>query len=85
MSCGVGRRGSLDLVLLWLWYRPAAVAPIRPLVWEPPFAAGAALKQKEKKKKKKKWVKELNRPLPREDIEMSSKHLKECSITYIIR
>ena len=34
-----------DQVLLWLWCRPAAVAPIRPLVWEPPYAAGAALKR----------------------------------------
>ena len=33
-----------DLALLWLWHRPAAVAPIRPLAWEPPYAAGAALK-----------------------------------------
>ena len=24
MSCGVGQRGSSDLALLWLWYRPAA-------------------------------------------------------------
>ena len=43
LSCGVG---SLDPVLLWLWYRPAAVAPIGPLAWEPPYAAGAALKKK---------------------------------------
>ena len=26
--CGVGHRHSLDPVLLWLWRRPAAVAPI---------------------------------------------------------
>ena len=31
-----------DPALLWLWRRPAAVALIRPLVWEPPYAAGAA-------------------------------------------
>ena len=41
-----------DLALLWLWHRPAATALIRPLVWEPPYAAGAALKKKKKKKKK---------------------------------
>jgi len=45
MSCGVGRRHGSDLVLLWLWHRPAAVVPIRPLAWEPPYAAGAALKK----------------------------------------
>ena len=34
-----------DLVLLWLWYRPAAVAPNGPLAWEPPYAVGVALKK----------------------------------------
>ena len=29
-----------DPALLWLWHRPAATAPIRPLAWEPPYAAG---------------------------------------------
>ena len=37
-----------NLVLLWLWHRPAAVAPIQPLVWELPCATSAALKRKEK-------------------------------------
>ena len=27
-----------DLVLLCMWYRLAAAAPIRPLVWESPYA-----------------------------------------------
>ena len=31
-SCSIGRRCSLDLVLLWLWCRLEAVVPIRPLV-----------------------------------------------------
>ena len=57
MSYGVGCRRSLDPTLLWLWRRPAATAPIRPLAWEPPYVVGAALKkvkrQKDKKKKKK--------------------------------
>ena len=35
---------------LWLWRRPAAPAPIRPLAWEPPHATSAALKSKKKKK-----------------------------------
>ena len=47
MSCGVGRRCGSDPELLW--YRPAATGPIRPLVWEPPYAVGAALKKKKKK------------------------------------
>jgi len=39
---------------LWLWHRPEAIAPIRPLAWEPPYAVGAALEKAKKKKKKKK-------------------------------
>ena len=31
--------------MLQLWGRPAAVAPIPPLAWEPPYAAGGALKK----------------------------------------
>ena len=35
-----------DPALLWLWYRPATVAPTVPLAWEPPYAASVALKSK---------------------------------------
>ena len=52
MSCGVGRRRSMDLALLWLC-RPAATAPIRPLACEPPYAEGAALKKDKRQKKRK--------------------------------
>ena len=52
MSCGVGRRCGSDLAWLWPWRRPAATAPMRPLAWEPPWAAdSAALKRKKKKEK----------------------------------
>ena len=51
MSCGVCRRHGSDLVLLWLWHRLAGAAPIRPLAWEPPHAAGAALKRQKTRKK----------------------------------
>jgi len=54
----IGRRHGLDPALLWLWCRLAAVAPIRALAWEPPYAAGMALKSQKKKKKKKKKQKE---------------------------
>ena len=54
MSCSVGHRRSSDLALLWLWRRLAAVAPVRPLAWEPPYAMGAAPKRQKTKKKKKK-------------------------------
>ena len=43
------RYGS-DLAVLWHW--PAASAPIGPLTWEAPYAAGAAVKRPKKKKKK---------------------------------
>ena len=36
-------------MLLWLWRRPAAVAPIRPLAWGLPHVVGVALKKKKKK------------------------------------
>ena len=39
-----------DPALLWLWCRPAATAPIQPLDWKLPYAAGAALESKKKKK-----------------------------------
>ena len=50
VSCGVGHKHGSDPALLWLWCRLAATAPIRPLAWEPPYAAGAAL-EKDKKEK----------------------------------
>ena len=50
MSCGGGRRRGSDPVWLWLWCRPAAVALIRPLAWEPPYAMGAALKRQKQKR-----------------------------------
>ena len=52
MSCGVGRRCDSDLVLLWLWRRLAATAPIGPLAWEPPYAADVALKRQKRQKKR---------------------------------
>ena len=52
MISRVGCRCGSDLVLLWLWCRPAAIAPIQPLALEPLYAASLALKRKKKKKKK---------------------------------
>ena len=43
--------------MLWLWYKLAATAPIRPLAWEPPHASSAALEKTERPKKKKKEIK----------------------------
>ena len=46
--CGIGHRSIVDLVLLWLWCRPAAADPNRPLTWELPYPASKALKKKKK-------------------------------------
>ena len=55
--------------MLWLWRRPVATAPIRPLAWEPPYAAEAAqeiatttttTKKAKDKKKNKKTKKRFN-------------------------
>ena len=48
MGSGVGLRRVSDPALLWLWLRLAAIAPIRPLAWELPYATDAALKRKQK-------------------------------------
>ena len=50
MSCGVGHRLGLDLLLLWLWRRLAAVALIQPLVWELHMLRVPPEKAKKKKK-----------------------------------
>ena len=56
VSCGVGRRLGSDPLLLWLWRRLAATAPIGPLAWGPPCAVGVALKKhKNKQKNITKW------------------------------
>ena len=60
MSCGIGRRCGLDLALLWLRCRLAAVALIWFLVWELPYAAAVALKRQKKKKRKKEKKKNVN-------------------------
>ena len=56
-------------MLLWLWCRPAAVAPIRPLAWEPPYVTHVALK--ETKVKKIKYV-----------LEKSN---YQCDILYLVK
>ena len=53
MSCGVGRRSSSDIALLWLWCQLTTAALIATLAWELPYATDAALKRQGKKKTKK--------------------------------
>ena len=62
MSSGIGLRRGSDPILLWLWCRPVAAAPIRPIAWEihmsqvQPLkaknAAGVALEKTKNKNKK---------------------------------
>ena len=54
MSYGVGCSRGLDPALLWLWPRLVATAPIRPLAWEPPYAAGVAQEIAKRQKNKQK-------------------------------
>ena len=48
----MGRRHGSGVALLWLWHRLAAIALIRPLTWEPPYATGAALEKAKKNERK---------------------------------
>ena len=73
MSCGVGRKCGSDPTLLWLWRRPVAMVPIRPLAWESPYAAEETLekaKRQKTKNKKKKEMKKINK--------MWCIHTQEC-------
>ena len=49
VSCGVGHRCSSDLVLLWLQWRLAAAALIRPLAWEFPYIENVTLERQQNK------------------------------------
>ena len=51
VSYGVGRRRGLDLALLWLWWRPAAAAPVWSLAQELPYAADVVLKKKRERER----------------------------------
>ena len=51
MSCGKGHRCGSDLALLWC--RLPGAAPIQPLFWESPYAAGVPIKKNQKQKQKK--------------------------------
>ena len=53
VSCGVGCRRDLDLALLWLWHRLAAIAPIGPLVWNLHMPQCGPKKTKKKREREK--------------------------------
>ena len=47
MSCSIGHQSGSDMALLWLCRRSAAEAPIQPLAWVLPYAAGVPPQKKE--------------------------------------
>ena len=67
MRLWVQSLASLSGSRIWrcreLWCRPAAIAPIRPLAWDPPHASGVALKSKNKETGKR-----LDQALHQEEI-----------------
>ena len=87
MSCGVGCRRGSDLVLLWLWRRLVATAPVRPLAWEPPYAAGAALeKAKRPKIKIKIRIKKIQRKqLFSLNVSMEAKNMGSINENFLIK
>ena len=86
MSCVVGHRWGFDPTLLW--HRQAAVAPIWPLAWEPPYALVAAQK-KTKWSKKTKTNKQTKKPYSNVSIEKEQRqrtlnHIFRINPSYII-
>ena len=83
--CSVDGRCSSDPALLWLWYRLAATAAIRPLAWERPYAVGTALKRPKKEKKSHM----LRIPPPTSPLEnvlwlLCSSETSLCIITFLL-
>ena len=68
-----GCRHSLVPVLLWLWCRLAAAAPVWPLAWELPYAAPAA---KERRKEGKKERNKQTKKARKEEIKEKRKEKK---------
>ena len=86
MGCGVGLRRGSDPKLLWLWYRPAATALIRPLAWELPYATGATLEKagKTKKRKKEKKLYALMKTLYTENVKFYFYYYPMKFITFTV-
>ena len=61
----------VKLMLLWLWHRLVATAPIGSLTWEPLYAVSATLKRQkyqEKKRKERKEIQIMNKSAASNDI-----------------
>ena len=81
----MGCRHGLDLALLCLWCRPAAVVPIRPLAWDPPYALKRQKTKRQKKKKKKKKKKERNITKRKKEKEQNLKPINSVNLTVTLR
>ena len=68
-----------DMVLLWLWYRPSAEAPIQPLAWEIPDATGVALKRSKKRKKKKIRTDVTSQPREKNGYDTGHRRASKCT------
>ena len=81
MSCAVDCRLGSDPALLWLWCRPAAIAPIRLLAWEPPYAVGSG-PRKDKKTKRQQQQQQQKKGLKLIKLEMKKEKLQWTSQKY---
>ena len=81
VSGDIGCRLSSDLALLWLWLCLASAAPIRTLAWEPPYAAGAALKSQ--KQTNKQTNKQKNIYIYLNHCAIQLKILQHCKLTIL--
>ena len=83
----VGSTCCLDLALLWLWRRPVATAPIRPLAWEPPICLGSGPRNGKKTKQTNKQTNRENKrlkglsPLPLSSLCLSLSHSLSLSVS----
>ena len=79
MRLQVQSLASLSGLRIWcchvLWCRLAAVAPVRPLAWELPYAAGAARKEREREKEGERG-REKEREKERKKEKVKSKRVK---------
>ena len=79
MNCGVVCRHGWDPLLLWLWHRPVATAPIRTLARELPCAMGCGPRKSKKTKKKEK---KKRKPSQWKNIPTKGAQWHKCKTTH---
>ena len=82
--CLQTRLGSRVVVALFNWSctlcRPEGTAPIKPLAWEPPYVAGAALEKAKRQRKKTKPTKNKNKNKKPEKVIIKIKRVNEWKV-----